>query len=107
MIPTREQIESVCDIITVRLGAVTPETRNVVDFIYRAALEKLDAMPFQPGETVEHKEVPLIVLVTNDGGVGEVWFCGAVLAQDGTGNKRGDYSRKWVREQFTRKTTNS
>lgn len=111
MIPTREQIEAVAKLLDTKLETEDRvAVKDIFIFMRDAALEKLDNMPFQPGEVVINKRPEFNkyeVLVTSGDPDGKDRFCGTVIKSDDPGNMVGYHSIGWVRTYFTRKTTNS
>lgn len=101
MIPTREQI----DTWRMAYNYHQPANTELNNWICTAALEKLDAMPFQPGEVVEFDGIEVKVGIA--AGENTDNFSGMVMKSDDAARPEGYYSTLWGKKLFTRKTTNS
>jgi hypothetical protein len=107
MIPTRDQIHDVTNFFHTHLRAADYEsTRVILEWMKRAALEKLDAMPFQPGEVVVNKDGTEVFVTDATPDDPYRQFSGVCMKPGGL-TPLGRHYCNWYVEKFTRKTTNS
>jgi hypothetical protein len=110
MIPTRAEIQDTTEFFHTHFrSADYGSTRVILEWMKQAAFEKLDAMPFQPGEVVEwvcnNEKVANSVMVTDVPPKNEKSFSGVVIKSMGSpGYRIGHHCDTWNTEHFTRKT---